>query len=361
MCASLGDPAALTAGWSVVHTTLDAMAEAAAGWQATLAGAMAGAADAAKVSALQETLRRYVDVWGAGVDSHSDAIAARAAELLEVGPKVWRSAALYSLGAGASEERVAALIDEYRYTFTRLLSWFGKGDNAARRLRRQMRDVIAPMVRGQRTLAAVGGHVSRRAELLTLAGALERSETDTDSWLLWCRATGLFSACHLAQASPQPPGAVGALSFWDTDPVPVEARLRKHGARALTGRPSRIPDRSAAKAAARANAAAGREATARTRNAIQARSGLRLSGWAGLDAAQLDILMSFLAALAGARSAANGQRSVRTPDGLWDVCADPPLPGQSAAVVRTPQGRLVHADLRLTIRAVAGTDWGRLR
>ena len=128
-----------------------------------------------------------------------------------------------------------ALTTEYHDTFVRLLSWFGKGDNAARRLRRQMRDVIAPMVRGQRTLAAVGGHVSRRSELLILAGALERSATDTDAWSLWCNATGLFSASHLAHASPQPAGVAGSVSFWAADPVPVETRLRKHAARARTG------------------------------------------------------------------------------------------------------------------------------
>ena len=353
MCDALpGNPAALAEGWSVVRTTLDAMAEAAAGWQATLAGAMAGAADAGKVSALQDTLRRYIDVWGAGVDSHSETITDRATQLLDAGREAWRPAALHSLGAEAAEDRIANLASEYHNTFTRLLSWFGKGDNASRRLRRQMRDVIAPMVRGQRTLAAVGGHVSRRSELLTLAGALERSLTDADAWSLWCAATGLFSASHLAHASPQPASGAGSVSFWDADPVPVEARLRKHGARALTGRPARIPDRSAAKAAARTNAAAEREAAARTRNAIQARSGLRLSGWTGLDAAQLDMLLSFLAALAGTRPGPDGARIVRTPDGLWHVRADPPPAGEASAVIRTPYGRIVYPDLRLTIIAV---------
>jgi uncharacterized protein (TIGR02677 family) len=355
MCAALlGNPRALAEGWSVVRTTLDAMAEAAADWQATLAGAMAGAADAEKVSALQDTLRRYIDVWGAGVDSHSDTITVRATELLDAGHEGWRPAVLHSLGAEATDGHIAALTSEYHVTFTRLLSWFGKGDNASRRLRRQMRDVIAPMVRGQRTLAAVGGHVSRRSELLTLASALERAATDNDAWSLWCTATGLFSASHLARASPQPPGASGSVSFWDADPVPVEARLRKHGARALTGRPARIPDRSAAKAAARANAAADRETAARTRNSIQARSGLRLSGWAGLDGAQLDTLLSFLAALAGAKPGPDGIRTIRTPDGLWDVRADPPPAGEASAVIRTPYGRIVHPNLRLTIVAASG-------
>ncbi len=74
-----GQPGDAAQAWSVVRTTFGAMAEAAAGWQARLAAALAGAADPARVAALQDTLRRYVDVWGTGVDRHSGPIAGHAA------------------------------------------------------------------------------------------------------------------------------------------------------------------------------------------------------------------------------------------------------------------------------------------
>jgi uncharacterized protein (TIGR02677 family) len=352
-----GQPAAAAQAWSVVRTTFGAMAEAAAGWQARLAAALAGAADPARVAALQDTLRRYVDVWGTGVDRHSGPIAAHAAGLLEAGPAAWRPAALHSLGAAATEDHLSALLADYRATLTGLLAWFGPGDNRARRLRRQMRDVVVPLVHGQRALAAGRGQLSQRADLLALAGALERAATDDDAWSLWCTATGLFSARHLPHPSPQPPGPAGSVSFLAADPVPSSLLAGPLAPAPPTAadldRVARMPDRSQARAAARAAASARQAAADQTRQAIQARSGLQLSAWSGLDAGQLDVLLSFLAALAGARPGQDGSRTVRTPDGRWTIRAEPAPPGASPAVIGTPAGRLVHPDLRLTITAGA--------
>jgi uncharacterized protein (TIGR02677 family) len=358
-----GQPGEAAQAWSVVRTTFGAMAEAAAGWQARLAAALAGAADPARVAALQDTLRRYVDVWGTGVDRHSGPIAGHTGELLDAGPAAWRPAALHSLGAAATDDQLSALLGDYRATLTGLLAWFGPGDNRARRLRRQMRDVVVPLVRGQRALAAGRGQLSQRADLLALAGALERAATDDDAWSLWCTATGLFAARHLPHPSPQPPGPAGSVSFWAAEPVPSSRLAAGPPASGppvadplaeAAGRVARMPDRSAARAAARAAASARQAAADQTRHAIQARSGLQLSGWTGLDAGQLDVLLSFLAALAGARPGQDGSRTVRTPDGRWTVRAEPAPAGAPPAVIGTPAGRLVHPDLRLTIAITAG-------
>jgi hypothetical protein len=417
------DPAAAAEAWSVLRTTLAAMTEATAGWRAGLAAALAGAADPARVAARQDSLRRDVDVWSTGVDRHGGPIAAHAARLLDAGAAAWRPAALHSLGAAVPEDRLSHLLDDYRATLTGLLAWFGPGDNAARRLRRQLRDVVAP--RGAAALAAVRGQLSRRTDLLALAGALERSATDDRAWSLWCAATGLFAARHLPHPSPQPAGPSGTASFWAAEPapaiqprltdvpvVPGEAQATAAAARigkgsgtasetgtatetvtttetgtttetvtaseigteigtetgtgtttgtragAATGtgtatadQVARLPDRSAARAAARAAAAAHQAAAERTQHAIQARSGLRLSAWTGLDASQLDVLLSFLAILAGARPGQDGSRTVRTPDGRWTVRAEPAPDDAPPAVIRTGVGQLVHPDLRLTITA----------
>jgi hypothetical protein len=74
-----GDPAVAAEAWGVINPTLQGMATAAAGWQARLAGALAGAPDPEKVTELQTTLRHYVDMWGAGIDTHSEQIADHAA------------------------------------------------------------------------------------------------------------------------------------------------------------------------------------------------------------------------------------------------------------------------------------------
>jgi Protein of unknown function (DUF2397) len=124
---------------------------------------------------------------------------------------------------------------------------------------------------------------------------------------------------------------------------------------------ARMPDRSVARALARATATARQAAAEQTQHAIAARSGLRLSGWTGLDAGQLDVLLSFLAVLAGARPGQDGSRTVRTPDGRWTVRAEPAPDGAPPAVIRTPAGQLVHPDLRLTITAALPALAGSLR
>ena len=371
LAASLpGEPAAAAGAWSVLHTTFAAMTEAAAGWQARLAAAQAGAADPARVAALQDALRRYVDVWAGGVDRHCGPIAAHTSGLLAAGPAAWRPAALHSLGAAVPEDRLSALLDGYRATLTGLLAWFGPGDNTSRQLSRQLRDVVVPLVHGQRALATVRGQLSQRADLLALAGTLERSATDDAAWSLWCAATGLFAARHLPHPSPQPPGPAGAVSFWAAEPVPVTASRPgpppSSGPGARSGvqpgdQVARMPDRSVARALARATATARQAAAEQTQHAIARRSGLRLSGWTGLDAGQLDVLLSFLAVLAGARPGPDGSRTVRTPDGRWTVRAEPAPDGAPPAVIRTPAGQLVHPDLRLTITAALPALAGSLR
>lgn len=349
------DPAAAAEAWGVINPTLQGMATAAAGWQARLAGALAGAPDPEKVAELQTTLRHYVDMWGAGIDTHSEQIATEVRLLRTAEPAAWRRVALHTLGAGADDARVAELVASYAATLQTLHAWFDGGNSQGRRLRRQMRDAIAPMVRGQRTLAAVGGHVSRRAELLALASRLERARDDAEAWTLWCAATGLFSARHLPGAAPMPGGNPAAVSFWDAAPAPVEARLRQQGPRSLTGRPARIADRRAGRAAARAAAAAAQHAAARTRAAVTARSGQRLSQWREVTAAELELLLTFLGALAAAPPDATGRRTATTGDGLWQLRADPPEPGAPAAVIPTDAGRLVHPDVRLHV-GPAGTN-----
>src|SRR6202012_2751141 len=141
------------------------------------------------------------------------------ARLLDAGPLAWRPAALHSLGAAVPEDRLSALLDDYRATLTGLLAWFGPGDNAARQLRRQLRDVVVP--RGPWALTARRGQLSRRTDLLALAGALERSATDDGAWSLWCAATGLFAARHLPHTSPQPAGPAGTSSFWNAAAAPA--------------------------------------------------------------------------------------------------------------------------------------------
>ncbi len=342
------DPLAVAEAWAVVQTTLDGMARAAAGWQAQLAGALSGSPEPDKLATLQDTLRRYVDMWGSGVDTHSATIAEHARHLATQPPARWRVVALHTAGPEADDTRLDELVAEYAKTLATVLAWFDGPTSQARGLRTQMRDTIAPLIRGQRTLAAVGGHVSRRAELLNVAEMLDRAADDTEAWRLWCVHTGLFSARHLPMPSPQPGQNPANLSFWEAEAAPVEARLRRQGARALSGRPARMADRSAGKAAARAKAAADRAAQAQTRASILTRSGKYLAEWRDLSTAETELLLGFIARIASTDSVYGVRRST-TGDGLWDLVAEPAPYDEPAAVLTTPLGRMVFENVRLHV------------
>ncbi|GIJ66697.1 hypothetical protein Voc01_016140 [Virgisporangium ochraceum] len=353
------DPAGAAAAWSVIATTHQSMVKAAAGWQARLAGALAGAPTQEKITTVQDTLRRYVDMWGAGIDTHSEAITALAARLAGLPAPVWRRIAVHTLGANADDAAIDSLVETHVNTLSTLRRWFDGPDCQARRLRRQMRDTIGPLLRGQRTIAAVGGHVSRRAELVDLASRLESAPDDDAAWRLWCASTGLFAARHLPGAGNPPAGNAGAVSFWDADPVPVEARLRKQGPKATTGSAARIPDRAGAKRAARHRAAEVAARAAVTEAAVLARSGQPLSRWQDLTSDELQMLLVLLGAVAAARPDRAGRRSATTGDARWLVRSDPPADGAPAAVVRTPDGRLVHPDVVLHVTPAGSTAGSR--
>lgn len=346
------DPAAAASAWAIIENTHQAMARAAAGWQARLAGALAGTPTSEKIAVVQETLSRYVDMWGAGVDTHSESITEQVATLTGLPDSVWRRIAVHNLGASADDTAIIELGGSYRRTLDTLRTWFDGPQCQARKLRRQMRNTIQPLLRGQRTLAAVGGHVSRRAELLALAGRLEASDDDATAWQLWCTATGLYSAVHLPGTTTAPAGNPSASSFWDAEPVQVEARLRKHGPKATTGTAARIPDHRDNRKAARERNRQQQQETARTEAAVVARSGLLLSQWTEVTDPELDMLLMLLSTVSTARPDAAGVREVVTGDGRWRIRSEP-VPNAGSAVVRVSSGRLVHPEVRLHI-SVAG-------
>jgi uncharacterized protein (TIGR02677 family) len=348
--AAATDPVAAAAAWSVIQTTYRAMADAAASWQARLAGALAGTPDQRKVTIVQETLRRYVDMWGAGVDTHSETITDLVTGLTTISTGQWRRIAVHTLGASADDPAIDELTASYLQTLATLRTWFDGPDCQARLLRRQMRDTIRPLLSSQRVLAAVGGHVSRRAELLRLATGIETATDEQQAWQLWCAATGLYSARHLPGAAPAPGGNPGSVSFWEAEPVDVEARLRKQGPKATAGgAPARIADRRDARRAARELAARLRDEAAGTEARILARSGLPLSQWAEITAAELDLLLLLLGAVNTARPDLAGVRTAVSDDARWSLRADPAPAGTPSAVLHTPDGRLVHPDIRLHI------------
>ena len=142
---------------ALVQTTLADMAQTASVWQSRLAATIGGVPDEDKVRRLRQTVTDYVDMWGAGVDVHSASISDSARRLLDSDPETWRRLAVHRLPDDASEATVTAVADEVRDAIRVLDTWFSGPHSQARRLRRQIRDAVVPLVRSHRTLLAMGG------------------------------------------------------------------------------------------------------------------------------------------------------------------------------------------------------------
>ena len=236
--------------WAQVRTTLKDMAEAATIWQSRMASALAGAPDQEKMRRLRETLMAYVTVWGAGVDTYSPRIRNACAKLGGLADEEWRAIVLVGVDADAAEETVQAILHGHKEAAQTLDSWFRSGRGQALRLRRQVRDAVTPLLRGSRTLLATGGRVTRRAESKRIAAAIESAASDEEVWRVWCAATGLWGARHLAgypdERTGRPCSNVvlgGTSSPNRCDPAEARHPLGEEPSRTCAEPPSRPPCR----------------------------------------------------------------------------------------------------------------------
>lgn len=347
------DHATAAQAWAQVRTTLKDMAEAASIWQSRMASALAGSPDEEKMSRLRETLLAYVTVWGAGVDTYSPRIRAAMKQLTDdVTEADWRAMAIAGMDATAAEETVQAVARGNADAAQVLAVWFGARNaraGQALRLRRQVRDAVTPLLRGSRALLASGGRVSRRAELLRIATAVEAAPTEEDAWHAWCAATGLWSARHLTGV-PDEPDFPGRTSFWEAPAVPVEVTLRKRGAQSVRGRPAQVPNRREARRAAREAARVQREAAQRAGRAIAARSGTHLADWSAVASREeAEVVWDLLSSVLRTAPGKDGVRTALTGDDRWIVLAYPAPPERKSAVLIMPEGHLACENFRIEV------------
>lgn len=334
--------------YQVIMTVHHGMAMAARSWQRSLAHALSGGPDPDKQAVLGQTLRSYIGMWGEQVDVHSPRIAALLAELeQELTEPVWRACCRAALDE-ATDEQISAHAERWQRTWLALSAWFAGENGQARRLRRQLRDLVAPWARNMHILMDTGGTVTRRAELLRLAQAIERAPDDDAAWRLWDTATGLFAARHLLL--PADAADDHARSWSDAPPAPVTARFREHGVRAAVGRRGKALDYSAGRAAARRARAAALAARADAEFSLRARSGTHLTAWEPLSEGELDLLVELFGAARRADEFA--VRTGVTGDGRWRVTLTPPNDQPAAATLTSPRGRLVTLNWRFDLEPV---------
>lgn len=345
-----GDYLLAARSWAQVRTTLTDMADAAAIWQSRMASALAGAADSAKMSQLRETLIQYVNVWGAGVDSYSARIGDGIDRLRAAGEADWRAIALAGLDADASDDLVETIISGHLGTLQTLHAWFrDDGSGQARNLRRQVRDVVPPLLRGSRALMATGGIVTRRGELLRIASLVEGAADDAEGWRRWCEATGLWRARHLPGQPDEPNTSPAHTSFWEAPPVPIEVTLRERGPKSTRGRPAQVPDRRQARQEARRRADAERAEYAVAEASLLSRSGSYLADWAPMERrTEAGLFWELLSALLRAQPD-DGVRIAYSRDGRFRATAHEAPPDQLTAVVETPDGCVACENWQLEL------------
>lgn len=323
------------------------MATAARTWQRGLAHALSGGPDAEKQDLLWRTLSSYVEMWGEQVDIHSPAIAdlmAHATPLLT--DAMWRACCRMAQEK-ADDEQIALQADRWHRTWVALQSWFGT-DGQARRLRRRLRDLVSPWARNMHILLDTSGTVTRRAELLVLAQAIEKSPDDRTAWQMWDTATGLFSARHLLL--PTDSADDHSTRWADAPAAPVTARFREKGVRAAVGRRPSIPDYSAGRAAARRARAATAAARTEAEAALRRRSGTELGDWDALTESEFNLLLELLGVSRGVQGAA---RTGVTSDGRWQVRFQPTAATANTVEISSPHGRLATQNWRFEMERLA--------
>jgi uncharacterized protein (TIGR02677 family) len=327
-----------------------AMARAARGWQRTLAHALSGGPDQSKQDLLWRTLQAYIGMWGEQVDTYSPRISDLIGGLSDrLALAEWTATVRAALVADAAEDLVQAQAQRWARTWDALASWFSGPDGQARRLRRQLRDLVAPWARNMHILVDTGGAVTRRSELLRLAEAIEHAPTEDDAWRIWNTAVGIFSARHLLVASDA--AEDHAISWAEAPGAPITTRFREQGPRAAVGRRARAADYSKGRAAARraraAMAATRAEAEARLRHL----SGSRVSSWGTVTEAELDLFLELVGLTRPDSGPAirNRTRSGTTADGRWHVVLAPPDAGPEVATLECARGRLVTVNWRFQL------------
>ncbi|MFI5503476.1 DUF2397 domain-containing protein [Nocardia asteroides] len=336
---------AAAAEFQQIITLHHGMAVAARSWQRSLAHALSGGPDPDKQDVLWRTLQSYIGMWGEQVDIHTPAVAELIAGLEpELTDAVWAACVRAALAEDAPAAAVERQLVRWTHTWVALREWFAGADGQARRLRKQLRDLVAPWARNMHILMDTGGALSRRAELLLLAQAVERALDDDTAWRLWDTAIGVFSARHLQIAAAAPED--NTVAWRDAEPAPITTRFREHGHRAAVGKRMAAIDNSAGRQAARQARAAALAARREAEATLSARSGTAMRDWEPLSEYEFGFLRELLSTARG--TADQTQRAAVTEDGRWAVGFVAPEDG-SMATLTTPDGRFVTRNWRFEL------------
>ncbi|WP_051852713.1 TIGR02677 family protein [Streptomyces aureocirculatus] len=327
--------------------------------------------DSGEYQGFKELLLDYVEAITEEVSFRAPRIAATLDGLWPDLPGLLAHIDTHAAGLGAlsdalPETRVQRSRGRELSDWEGLRGWFadvdGQGSQVDQLRDATLRALQSLLANAKRMLRSASGEISRRKDLLRLAGWFDVADPQ-DAHDIAVAAFGLYGARHLGVA-PEPDQVVPAyVSWWSGPVVDVPVALRERGSRAQRGRSATVEDHSEQKRRlveeARAKAAARRAAADELRSASGRFEQVRLTS------AAMSLLLELLTAALGNAQLHHG--SPQTGFTLHDAQAEDADLGIRLTARRTPgtgtvlrsiDGDLVVDDLRLAVEALgeAGSD-----
>ncbi|MGY1603107.1 TIGR02677 family protein [Geodermatophilus sp. SYSU D00815] len=297
----------------------------------------------------KELLLTYVDLITADVARHAPAVMGKLAVLerhLDALLAVLDTLPTLTNPDGSPAERSPG---RARSDWEEFAAWYTghAGRSGPAQLRTAAEQALAQLLaNAKRMLAAAGTGVSRRTDLLRLAGWFAEAGPE-EAHRLFAAAFGAYPARHVVLGPEEITGrgaGEATTSWFDADPVPVPVSLRERGDRAARGRTSRVPDPSAERELLRAEAEAD---AARDRAAAAELVAAGRLGGAQLTPAARDLVLDRLGEMFAAGQDVT-EALAWTDDDLGFVLRAEPTPGK-ATVIAAPDGELHVHGLTLTV------------
>ncbi|WP_410666195.1 DUF2397 domain-containing protein [Amycolatopsis sp. lyj-84] len=296
----------------------------------------------------KELLLEYIDLITADVSRHAPAITVRCDRIL---PQLDRVLSILSrlptliMPDGTPADRMPG---RARADWEQLHAWYSGGDGRSgpETLRAAADQALRQLLtNAKRMLAAAGTGVSRRADLLKLAGWFDQAGTE-DAHRLYAAAFGVFPARHLFGGPEEPSPRDGVnTSWWDATPIDVPMSLRDRGDRQARGKSAAVPDPGLDEE--RLLRLAEEEATARRMAADELVAAAVLDG-ARVSPAARDLLLAMLGSLLAKHQELSAMVIESDSDLELEITAWAE-PGTRTRVI-APDGTVIVHDLALRAR-----------
>jgi len=265
-----------------------------------------------------------------------------------------------------ASDRIAVEHELWQRRWRGLSDWFVSTpvrESEARLLRAKARSAVPALLAVVASLHdRRSGRSDRSADFLTLAGWFADLPDDAARHRLWRSAFGLTGSRHLSlpeeseqaweQARVQP-----STSWAAAPPVRISAQLRRTGSYERRGRPTRIADRSQARALLAQRAVEEALQAAAARDRLITDGPVRLSRFGELEPAAFRLLLQLLGDGVAALRPGEAQADVTTADG-WLRLLIERVPKAPTVQLVTPDGVLSGPDHLVDITTTAPAPRG---